>query len=72
MQTTLVLIEAPPATTSRVMGIITMCIGTGPIGVLAIGLLAERIGAAPAILAMAGLGFAGLLWIWTRLARAPV
>ena len=72
MQTTLVLTEAPPATTSRVMGIVTMCIGTGPIGVLAIGLLAERIGAAPAILAMAGLGFAGLCWIWTRLARAPV
>ena len=72
MQTTLVLTEAPPATTSRVMGIVTMCIGTGPIGVLAIGLLAERIGAAPAILAMAGIGFAGLCWIWTRLARAPV
>ena len=72
MQTTLVLTEAPPATTSRVMGIVTMCIGTGPIGVLAIGLLAERIGAAPAILAMAGLGFAGLLWIWARIARAPV
>jgi len=72
MQTTLVLTEAPPATTSRVMGIVTMCIGTGPIGVLAIGLLAERIGAAPAILAMAGLGFAGLVWIWARIARAPV
>ncbi|HYU11822.1 MAG TPA: MFS transporter [Stellaceae bacterium] len=72
MQTTLVLTEAPPATTSRVMGIVTMCIGTGPIGVLAIGLLAERIGAAPAILVMAGLGFAGLIWVWARLARAPV
>jgi predicted MFS family arabinose efflux permease len=72
MQTTLVLTEAPPATTSRVMGIVTMCIGTGPIGVLAIGLLAERIGAAPAILVMAGLGFAGLIWIWARLSRAPV
>jgi MFS family permease len=72
MQTTLVLTEAPPAMTSRVMGIVTMCIGTGPIGVLAIGLLAERMGAAPAILVMAGLGFAGLIWIWARLARAPV
>jgi len=35
-------------------------------------LLAGRLGAAPAILAMAGLGFAGLLWIWARLSRAPV
>src|SRR5438132_3306462 len=46
MQTTLVLTEAPPATTSRVMDIVTMCIGTGPIGVMAIGLLAERSGGA--------------------------
>ena len=29
MQTTLILTEAPPATRSRVMGIVTMCIGTG-------------------------------------------
>lgn len=72
MQTSLVLTEAPPATTSRVMGIVTMCIGTGPIGVLAIGLLADQVGAAPAILVMAGLGIAGLSWTWLRLARAPV
>jgi predicted MFS family arabinose efflux permease len=72
MQTSLVLIEAPPAATSRVMGIITMCIGTGPIGVLAIGLLADQIGPAPAILVMAALGIAGLAWTWLRLGRAPV
>jgi len=29
MQTTLILTEAPPATRSRVMGIVTMCIGNG-------------------------------------------
>ena len=29
MQTTLILIEVPPAARSRVMGIVTMCIGTG-------------------------------------------
>jgi predicted MFS family arabinose efflux permease len=29
MQTTLILTEAPPATRSRVTGIVTMCIGTG-------------------------------------------
>jgi hypothetical protein len=34
--------------------------------------LAERIGAAPAIRAMAGLGFAGLIWIWTQRSRSPV
>src|SRR5207248_8552200 len=60
MQTSLVLTEAPPAATSRVMGIVTMCIGTGPLGVLTIGLLADQIGAAAAILAMAGSGIPGL------------
>jgi hypothetical protein len=54
------------------MGIVTMCIGTGPLGVLAIGLLADQIGAAPAILVMAGIGIAGLTWSWLRLGRAPV
>ena len=72
MQTSLVLTEAPAAATSRVMGIITMCIGTGPLGVLAIGLLADQVGPAPAILVMAGIGLAGLTWTWLRLGRAPV
>jgi MFS family permease len=72
MQTSLVLIEAPAAATSRVMGIITMCIGTGPIGVLAIGLLADQTGPAPAILVMAAIGLAGLTWTWLRLSKAPV
>jgi hypothetical protein len=72
MQTSLVLTEAPPAATSRVMGIVTMCIGTGPLGVLAIGLLADQIGPAPAILVMAGIGIAGLSWTWLRLGRSPV
>jgi hypothetical protein len=67
-----VLIDPPPTSTARVMGIITMCIGTGPIGVLAIGLLADQIGPAPAILAMAGIGIAGLTWTWLRLSKAPV
>jgi hypothetical protein len=72
MQTSLVLTEAPPAATSRVMGIVTMCIGTGPLGVLAIGLLADQIGPAPAILVMAGIGILGLSWTWLRLGRSPV
>ena len=72
MQTSLVLTETPPAATSRVMGLVTMCIGTGPLGVLAIGLLADQIGAAPAILVMAGIGILGLSWTWFRLGRSPL
>jgi len=60
MQTSLILIEAPPTARSRVMGIVTMCIGTGPIGVLIIGALSEEIGPPRAILIMAGIGVAGL------------
>jgi predicted MFS family arabinose efflux permease len=44
MQTTVILTEAPRATRSRVMGIVTMCIGIGPLGVLAIGALSEQLG----------------------------
>jgi MFS family permease len=66
MQTSLILIEAPPATRSRVMGIVTMCIGTGPIGVLMIGALSEEIGPPGAVLVMAGIGVAGLSLIARR------
>src|SRR5438309_773978 len=66
MQTAIVLIEAPPATRSRVMGIVTMCIGTGPIGVLMIGALSEEFGPPAAILVMAGIGIAGLSLIARR------
>jgi predicted MFS family arabinose efflux permease len=44
MQTTLILTEAPPAARSRVMGIVTMCIGTGPVGVMMIGILSGQVG----------------------------
>jgi MFS family permease len=66
MQTSLILIEAPPATRSRVMGIVTMAIGTGPIGVLVIGALSERLGPNAAILIMAGSGVAVLSLIARR------
>jgi MFS family permease len=66
MQTSLILIEAPPTTRSRVMGIVTMAIGTGPLGVLAIGALSERLGPETAILIMAGSGLIVLSLIARR------
>jgi predicted MFS family arabinose efflux permease len=56
MQSTLVLTETPAAVRSRVMGIVTVCIGTGPLGVLGVGLLSEWAGPSPALLAMTGAG----------------
>jgi MFS family permease len=70
MQTTLILTEAPPAMRSRVMGIVTVCIGTGPIGVLAIGVLSEQLGPSVAILLMAGLGVGVLALVWRKLIEA--
>jgi MFS family permease len=69
MQTTLILTEAPPAARSRVVGIVTMCIGTGPVGVMIIGILSGQVGPPVAILIMAGLGLCGSGLVWRRLIR---
>jgi MFS family permease len=45
MQATLVYLAAPPDMRSRLLGVLTVCIGTGPIGFLWLGWLADRIGA---------------------------
>lgn len=69
MQTTVILTEAPPPTRSRVMGIVTMCIGIGPLGVLAIGAFSERLGPFVAIFIMACLGLVGLSLVWVHLIK---
>jgi len=50
------LTEAPLEVRSRLMGIVTVCIGTGPLGILAAGVLAREMGPRGAILVMATLG----------------
>ena len=56
MQTTLMLTEAPPDMRSRLMGIVTVGIGTGPLGVLAAGAIATEFGPRTAVLVMATAG----------------
>ncbi|MBR0871458.1 MFS transporter [Bradyrhizobium tropiciagri] len=56
MQATLVYLAAPPDMRSRILGILTVCIGTGPIGFLWLGWLADRIGAHNATALTAALG----------------
>jgi MFS family permease len=56
MQTTLMLTEAPADMRSRLMGIVTVCIGTGPLGVMLAGVLSDAMGARDAVLIMALLG----------------
>ena len=72
MQTTLMLTEAPPEMRSRLMGLVTVGIGTGPLGVLLAGALATEFGPRAAVLVMATTGLAStvVLTIWLR-SRAP-
>jgi len=64
MQTTLVYTAVRPAQRMEAMGLLTMCIGVSPLGFLAIGWLAERMGAPMAAMTCALGGFASLLLTW--------
>ncbi|MDB5403336.1 MAG: hypothetical protein JWQ55_5354 [Rhodopila sp.] len=56
MQATLVYLAAPPEMRSRILGVLSVCIGVGPIGFVALGLLADAIGAQWATTASASVG----------------
>jgi len=71
MQATLIYLAAPADMRSRMYGVLSVCIGIGPLGFLYLGLLADAIGA-PAATALTGvLGLLALAatrrW-WGRLA----
>ncbi len=66
MQGTLTYMSAPPAYRSRVMGVLTLCIGTGPLGFFHVGWLAETYGVSWALTinGLEGLVILALMWIW--------
>ena len=68
MQSTITLVTAPPGMRSQAMGLMTMCIGTGPFGFLMIGLLSDRLGTPTTAAIMGGLGLAVMAatWPWWR------
>ena len=68
MQSTLVLVAAPAERRMPAMGLMTVVIGLGPIGFVALGWLAERTGAATAaaLSATTGLIVLALTWRWWR------
>jgi MFS family permease len=74
MQSTLMLTEAPPEVRSRLMGIVTVCIGTGPLGQLAAGAISDEIGPRGAVIVLAAAGLlltAWLAWILKRPTQQP-
>jgi MFS family permease len=68
MQATLVYLAAPPEMRSRVLGVLSVCIGIGPIGFVHLGLLANAIGApwATVTTGIEGLLVLALSWRWWR------
>ena len=68
MQATIVFIAAPMERRMQAMGLLTMCIGLGPVGFLMLGWLAEDFGATTAALVSSGAGLVMLAgtWRWWR------
>lgn len=70
LQATLVYLAAPVEMRSRILGVLSVCIGTGPIGFIWLGWLADRIGApqATAITGVMGLLALAATWpLWRRI-----
>jgi MFS family permease len=75
MQTSLIVLHAPAHIRSRLMGLLTVCIGMGPLGVLFIGFLADRVGPMHAIDIVEATCFVWVFWIglrWRRRERVGV
>lgn len=64
MQATLIFTLAPPEMRSRLMGLLTVCIGTAPLGFAHVGLLADWLGPEPALLVIAVEGLVASLAAW--------
>jgi MFS family permease len=67
MQSTVTFLASPPEMRARVMGVLTVSIGTCPIGMLHVGVLADIFGAGTAIMIMAiegliAMAFVALFW----------
>ena len=66
MQATIVFLAAPAERRMQAMGLLTMCIGVGPVGFLMLGWLAEQVGASSAALISGLTGLALLAATWPR------
>ena len=74
MQSTILISNAAPAVRSRVMGVLVLCIGAGPPGILLVGGISNVVGAATALAITAGTGTACIALAalrWPALWRSP-
>lgn len=69
MQTSLIVLHAPAPIRSRLMGLLTVCIGMGPLGILIVGFLADRVGPMRAIDIVESICFVWVIWIGVRWRR---
>ena len=72
MQTAIMFTLAPPEMRGRVMGVLSVCIGAGPLGMLHIGLMAQWLSAPAAVLLVAAEGIAALALaavLWPEIRR---
>jgi MFS family permease len=69
MQTSLIVLHAPAPIRSRLMGLLTVCIGMGPLGILLVGFLADRVGPMRAIDIVESICFVWVAWIGLRWRR---
>ncbi len=61
MQSTIIFTAAPPEMRGRLMGVLAVCIGISPLGILQVGLLADWFGGAAAVTIIATEGLAAML-----------
>jgi MFS family permease len=69
MQTSLIVLHAPVQIRSRLMGLLTVCIGMGPLGILLMGFAADFVGPLVAIDLVASVGLVavcGIGVVWRR------
>ena len=66
LQATIVYLAAPVEMRSRILGVLSVCIGTGPIGFVWLGWLADRIGAPYAMAATGVMGLVVLGATWPQ------
>jgi hypothetical protein len=71
MQGTLPFVVAPPEMRARVLGLLSVSIGTGPLGILHLGLMVTLLGPplATTVIGIEGLVAMGLLYYWIREVR---